>query len=75
MEWLCDGGLTIISFTHNPSNALHADDIIVLNKGMIAQTGTYNDLYEEEEGLFAKLVMAERRNAATIESDSDNSES
>ena len=60
IERLRDSGLTIVSFTHHPATATHADNIIVLDDGVIAQRGTYNDLCDQE-GLFSSLIQAERR--------------
>jgi len=60
IERLRDNGLTIVSFTHHPATAIHADQIIVLGKGLIAQRGKYSDLYAQK-GLFASLIQAERR--------------
>lgn len=62
IERLRDNGLTIVNFTHHPATTVHADNIIVLDNGLIAQRGTYNELCNQE-GLFSSLLQAERRRA------------
>ena len=52
-------GLTIISVTHHPVTAVDADEIIVLDKGVIAERGTYERLVENENGIFHKMVDTE----------------
>ena len=52
-------GLTIISVTHHPVTTVEADEIIVLDKGVIAERGTYADLVEKENGIFHKMVHTE----------------
>ncbi len=61
-------GLTIISVTHHPVTTVEADEIIVLDKGVIAERGTYADLAGKENGIFHKMV-----NTNTENEGSDNS--
>lgn len=54
-------GYTIISVSHNPSTALNADQILLLDKGVLAEMGTYSELMRAEapqapRGLFKTLV-------------------
>ena len=46
---------TRIVIAHRISTIVNADKIIVLDKGEIVQTGTYNDLMNQK-GLFADLA-------------------
>ncbi|KDO17888.1 hypothetical protein SPRG_16665 [Saprolegnia parasitica CBS 223.65] len=48
--------MTILSVTHRLSTARHADLILVLNRGVVAEQGTYDDLVEVQDGLFADMV-------------------
>ena len=45
---------TVIVIAHRLSTIKNADKIIVLDKGLIVQTGTHEELLSEE-GLFSKL--------------------
>jgi ABC-type bacteriocin/lantibiotic exporter with double-glycine peptidase domain len=45
-----------IVIAHRLSTIIHADRIVVLEAGRIIQEGTYDDLMQDEEGLFARLV-------------------
>ncbi|CAB9526388.1 Lactococcin-G-processing and transport ATP-binding protein LagD [Seminavis robusta] len=59
IEKLRDEGLTIISVTHHPSTAVNADQILVLDQGVIIENGTYDELTKgDNPGLFADLVNA-----------------
>ncbi len=42
--------------THDPVTTDEADEIKVLDKGVIAERGTYADLAEKENGIFHKMV-------------------
>jgi len=50
-------GLTVLSITHRTATTAHADLILVLNQGVIAESGTYEEL-NSAGGLFAELVEA-----------------
>jgi ABC-type transport system involved in cytochrome bd biosynthesis fused ATPase/permease subunit len=52
-------GLTIVSISHHPQTAREADTIIVMEKGKIAETGTYMGLMEQD-GQFVALVNGEK---------------
>lgn len=54
---LRDKGMTTVSVSHHPHTAQSADCILVLDKGLIAQSGTYDELVATE-GIFANLVAA-----------------
>ncbi|MCY9664543.1 ABC transporter ATP-binding protein/permease [Paenibacillus alginolyticus] len=50
------GKLTIIVIAHRLSTIRNADQVIVLDKGRIIQSGGYTQLTGEKEGLFASLL-------------------
>jgi iron(III) transport system ATP-binding protein len=53
-------GLTVAYVTHDQSEALAVSDlIIVMNDGLIAQTGTPQDMYERPESEFVAGFMGE----------------
>ncbi len=47
---------TVITIAHRLSTIKNADNIAVLDKGKVAEYGTYEQLMSIEEGLFRKLV-------------------
>jgi len=56
-----DFGYTILSVSHHPNTALHADMILLLEKGVLAEVGTYSELMRAQapqapRGLFKNLV-------------------
>lgn len=53
------GQLSVVLIAHRLSTIRHADQIIVLDRGRIAETGTYDELTKSENGLFQKLVQAD----------------
>ncbi|CAB9503131.1 Lactococcin-G-processing and transport ATP-binding protein LagD [Seminavis robusta] len=57
VEQLRDEGLTVISITHHPSTARNADMILVLDKGIVVETGAYSELIDGG-GLFSRLASA-----------------
>ncbi|WP_246246663.1 ABC transporter ATP-binding protein [Paenibacillus lemnae] len=50
------GKMTIIVIAHRLSTIRHADQVFVLDGGMIIQRGGYQQLASEREGLFGKLL-------------------
>lgn len=48
---------TVIIIAHRLSTIKNADMIAVLDKGRIAELGSYNDLMQNEKGLFKELVQ------------------
>ncbi|MGO4273116.1 ABC transporter ATP-binding protein, partial [Paenibacillus sp. TAF58] len=50
------GKLTIIVIAHRLSTIRNADQVIVLDKGRIIQSGGFTQLTGEKEGLFASLL-------------------
>jgi len=50
--------LTRITIAHRLSTVRHVDRIFVLNKGLIEQTGTYQQLVQQE-GLFSQLAKSQ----------------
>jgi ABC-type protease/lipase transport system fused ATPase/permease subunit len=55
---LRDTGITVISVSHHPSTAVEADEIFVLDQGVIAERGSYSELSIIEGGIFQHLVQA-----------------
>ena len=49
-------GRTVITIAHRLSTIKNADHIVVLDRGSIAESGSYNQLMANNEGLFRKLV-------------------
>jgi ABC-type multidrug transport system fused ATPase/permease subunit len=51
-------GLTLVSVSHHPSTAVKADKIVVLEQGVIAEEGTYDELVSRPGGIFKRIVEA-----------------
>ena len=47
---------TVITIAHRLSTIKNADQIAVLDQGMVAEFGTYNELISLDDGIFRKLV-------------------
>ena len=47
---------TRVVIAHRLSTIRHADRILVLDRGQLVQEGTYEELVDEEDGVFARLV-------------------
>ena len=59
--------LTIVSVTHHPDTTIDADEIIVLDKGVVEERGTYEELTTGGGcGLFSQMVTAKKRHSAVI---------
>lgn len=55
-------GRTTFAIAHRLSTLKNADRLVVIEKGKIAETGTHNELVEKD-GIYAKLVRAQRQTA------------
>ena len=49
-------GRTVITIAHRLSTIKNADRIAVLDKGQVAELGSYSELMNLDEGLFKKLM-------------------
>ncbi|CAK4072393.1 unnamed protein product [Aphanomyces euteiches] len=56
--------ITIISVTHRLSTARNADLILVLDKGAVAESGTYQELVDKPDSLFSDMVAQGETKAA-----------
>ena len=50
-------GRTVIIIAHRLSTVEHADRIIVLSSGTVAEQGTHQELLKHPSGVYAKLVQ------------------
>ncbi|VDD88318.1 unnamed protein product [Enterobius vermicularis] len=55
-ELLVNSRQTVVIIAHRLSTIKYADQIIVLDKGIVAESGTFDDLMRRERGTFRKLV-------------------
>lgn len=49
-------GRTVLTIAHRLSTIQNADTIAVLKDGKIVEQGTYNDLLNQENGVFKDLI-------------------
>lgn len=49
-------GRTVITIAHRLSTIKSADQIAVLDNGVVTEIGSYSDLMKIDEGIFKKLV-------------------
>lgn len=54
-----EGKTTIFVIAHRLSTVRHADTILVLDKGKLIQSGSHEELMQEESGLYAQMVGAQ----------------
>ena len=50
---------TVIVIAHRLSTIRHADKIVVINNGKIAEYGTHEDLVQKPDGVYAALYKAQ----------------
>ena len=55
------GKMTIIVIAHRLSTIRNADQVIVLDKGRIIQSGEFNQLAKEKTGMFSHLIRGSDR--------------
>ncbi len=49
-------GKTVVIIAHRLSTVMHADQIVVLNKGKIVEVGTHSELAANKQGMYFELV-------------------
>ena len=60
MEKICTGR-TVIIVAHRLSAVRHADRILVMERGQIAETGTHDQLIDTKNGIYAHLYRLQMR--------------
>lgn len=73
-ERLAKRGMTIVSVTHRLATSINADTILVMQNGRLAEEGRYEELLDRPQGLFAKMVASQEKNAGKIHDDDDDDE-
>ncbi|CAI5451752.1 unnamed protein product [Caenorhabditis angaria] len=53
---LANSNQTVLIIAHRLSTIKHADQIVVVDKGSVAEHGSYDELMKIPDGIFAKLV-------------------
>lgn len=54
------GSVTVVAIAHRLSTVRHADRIVVLNHGRIAEQGTHEGLMEKADGLYLRLYLLQQ---------------
>jgi ATP-binding cassette, subfamily B, multidrug efflux pump len=54
------GRVTIVAIAHRLSTVRHADRIVVLNHGRIAEQGTHAELMAVENGIYQRLYLLQQ---------------
>ena len=52
---------TVIVIAHRLSTIMHADEIIVIDRGRIVQRGTHDQLVGDERGVYCRMWSARRK--------------
>jgi ABC-type multidrug transport system fused ATPase/permease subunit len=53
---LAKSGQTVLIIAHRLSTIKHANQIVVLDKGTVAELGTFDNLMSIKDGIFYRLV-------------------
>ena len=53
---LAKSGQTVLIIAHRLSTIKHAEQIVVLDKGSVAELGCFDDLMAIKDGIFQRLV-------------------
>lgn len=64
IERACLGKRTMISIAHRLSTIRGADNVIVMEGGVIVEEGTYSDLVAKPDGKFADMVRLQNLNSS-----------
>ncbi len=54
------GKVTIVAIAHRLSTIRHADNIVIINHGTIAETGTHENLMHHADGIYRKLYLLQQ---------------
>ncbi|KAF7346412.1 hypothetical protein MSAN_01869100 [Mycena sanguinolenta] len=65
-------GRTTITIAHRLSTIKDADQIFVMGDGLVIEHGTHNELLDNENGAYARLVAAQKLREAQQQSDGDS---
>ena len=65
-------GRTTITIAHRLSTIKDADQIFVMGDGLVIEHGTHNELLDNENGAYARLVAAQKLREAQQRSDDDS---
>ena len=60
-------GRTTFAIAHRLSTLQHASQLLVLEKGRLAEHGTHEELLSKKDGVFRRLVDIQNELAAVIE--------
>jgi ATP-binding cassette subfamily B protein len=59
-------GRTTFAIAHRFSTLRHADRLIVIDEGKVAEVGTHEELLAKEDGLFKRLVDIQTKSAQIV---------
>ena len=59
-------GSTVILISHRITTLMDADEIIVLDKGKVVETGTHSELLKNNNGIYRKIYDIQNQNAEEV---------
>lgn len=63
---LAEGGRTVVLVAHRLSTVRNANLIAVMDKGMVVEQGTHDELLQNSNGVYEKLVSRQLNRAANV---------